>query len=257
MGALGAAGLDSEADAAALIWLHVPAIGYSPRYLNENRDGVRSDWPRIPLPATKDTLVESASLGRRIASLLDTEHGVEGVTTGTIRPELRIIAEIEREGGLPLNPTTGDFDLTAGWGRAGDAGAVMPGKGRVVERDYTSNETAGLAAGACALGLSRERSISCLGARTHDIYLNDFVCWKNIPSRVWDYRIGGYQVAKKWLSYREREILGRGLTLDEVTEVRQTARRIAAILLLEPALDANYEAVIRSAYQWPGAGGVS
>ena len=49
-----------------------------------------------------------------------------------------------------------------------------------------------------------------------------------------------HQVIKKWLSYRERELLGRALTTDEAREVMNIARRIAAILLLEPALDANY-----------------
>ncbi len=81
--------------------------------------------------------------------------------------------------------------------------------------------------------------------------------WKNVPLKVWEYTIGGYQVIKKWLSYRERELLGRALTLDEVTEVKQMARRIAAILLLEPKLDANYEAVTRSTYRWPSSEGVS
>ena len=90
-----------------------------------------------------------------------------------------------------------------------------------------------------------------LGARTCDIYLNDFVRWKNIPLRVWDYTIGGYQVMKKWLSYRERELLGRALALDEVTEVKQMARRIAAILLLEPKLNVNYRTITSSTYRWP------
>ena len=31
-----------------------------------------------------------------------------------------------------------------------------------------------------------------------------------------DYRLGGYQVLKKWLSYREHEILGRLLRPNEV-----------------------------------------
>ena len=61
------------------------------------------------------------------------------------------------------------------------------------------------------------------------------------PQRVWTYTIGGYQVIKKWLSYRERPLLGRDLTVDEARYVTEMARRIAAILLLEPALDANYE----------------
>ena len=33
---------------------------------------------------------------------------------------------------------------------------------------------------------------------------------------------------------------------------REMTRRIAAILLLEPALDENYERVKADAYPWPG-----
>lgn len=91
-----------------------------------------------------------------------------------------------------------------------------------------------------------------LGERTCDVYLNDVAYWKNIPARVWDYTIGGYQVIKKWLSYRELELLGRPLTPDEAREVMNMARRIAAIVLLEPALDTNYQAVKNATYSWPG-----
>jgi hypothetical protein len=67
---------------------------------------------------------------------------------------------------------------------------------------------------------------------------------------VWEYTIGGYQAMKKWLSYRERALLGRALTADEVREVMHMARRIAAILLLEPALDENYQAVKQATDAW-------
>jgi hypothetical protein len=56
---------------------------------------------------------------------------------------------------------------------------------------------------------------------------------------------------KKWLSYRERSLLGRDLRPDEARYVMEMARRIAAILLLEPALDANYERVKADTYAWP------
>ena len=32
---------------------------------------------------------------------------------------------------------------------------------------------------------------------------------KHIPQSVWNFTIGGYQVIKKWLSYREQRVLGR------------------------------------------------
>jgi hypothetical protein len=82
-----------------------------------------------------------------------------------------------------------------------------------------------------------------LGPATLDVFLNESACWRNVPQKVWDYTIGGYQVIKKWLSYREFELLGRPLTPDEAREVTHMARRIAALILLQPALDLNYEAV--------------
>ena len=84
----------------------------------------------------------------------------------------------------------------------------------------------------------------------HDVYLNESACWKDIPAPVWDYTIGGYQVIKKWLSYREFELLGRALTPDEAREVTHMARRIAALILLQPALDQNYQAVKAAAFAW-------
>jgi hypothetical protein len=82
------------------------------------------------------------------------------------------------------------------------------------------------------------------------VYLNDVAYWRNIPRRVWEYTIGGYQVIKKWLSYREYDLLGRSLTVDEVHEVTNIARRITAILLLEPELDANYVRVKANTASW-------
>ena len=78
------------------------------------------------------------------------------------------------------------------------------------------------------------------GTDALDIYLNDSTCWRNVPQAVWEFTIGGYQVIKKWLSYREKPLLGRALTPDEVRYVTEMARRLAALLALHPALDANY-----------------
>lgn len=64
-----------------------------------------------------------------------------------------------------------------------------------------------------------------------------------MPARIWDYTLGGYPVVKKWLSYREKDVLGRDLKISEVQHVQTMVRRIASLLLLEPRLDANYEAV--------------
>jgi len=44
-------------------------------------------------------------------------------------------------------------------------------------------------------------------------------------------------------------LLGRALSTDEAREVTHTARRLAALLLLQPALDANYRRVKEDTFQ--------
>jgi hypothetical protein len=89
------------------------------------------------------------------------------------------------------------------------------------------------------------------GKKTLDVFLNDTAYWANLPEPVWEYHIGGYQVIKKWLSYREKGLLGRGLKLEEAEYVTEMARRIAALILLQPELDANYQAVKADTWPWP------
>ena len=246
---LGITDPDRDAETAGLIWMHGLSISYAPAYLSENTGGVQQDWPRIPLPLRRKQLTASAELGQTVAGLLDPDHQIQGITLGTLRRELASIGIIHRSGGGNLG--TPDLDLTAGWGHRGNGGITAPGKGRAVEREYSGDETHALRVGAAELGLSYSEALARLGRMTRDIYLNDVAYWKNIPSLVWNYRIGGYQVIKKWLSYRENKgLLGRGLTIEEVEYVTEVARRIAAILLLGPALDANYKAAKALAYSW-------
>ncbi len=247
---LGISNPDRNADTAGLIWMHSLAIGYSPVYLSENADGIRQDWPRIPLPDSKEMLLNSAALGRQIAALLYTESNVKTVTSGTIQPGLRSIGVVTGVADDSINPAEGDLDVTAGWGHFGQNNVVMPSKGKVVERSYTPKERALIKEGAARLGLTLKQTLEQLGETTCDIYLNDVAYWGNIPANVWNYYIGGYQVIKKWLSYREKEILGRGLKIDEVHEVMNMARRIADIVLLQPALDKDYKDVKKSTFNW-------
>ena len=140
-----------------------------------------------------------------------------GMTTGKIHENLRETAVFKRLDGKPARPEARDLDLTAGWGHAGKGGVTMPGKGRLA---------------AC-------------GNEVLDVFLNDVACWRNIPTAVWDYTIGGYQVIKKWLSYREKELLGRGLMPEEVRYVGEMTRRLAALIALHASLDENYFKVKR------------
>ena len=233
---------------------HAASIMHSPRYATENAGALRQDWPRIPLPGTKELLEASAALGRQVADLLDTETAVPGVTTGAIREEMKGVGAITRDGGGALDPNSSDLAVTAGWGHRGQGGVTMPASGRLTMRDYTLSEREAIEAGAAALNMDTALAFKHLGESCVDVWLNDVAYWRCVPVNVWKYTIGGYQVMKKWLSYREQTLLGRSLSADEAREVTNMARRIAAILLLQPALDANYQTVKANTYPWPGNG---
>jgi hypothetical protein len=231
--------LENCSESASSFWLHVLSIGYSPAYLEENADGIRQDWPRIPLPSLREQFKASAALGQRVADLLDTEKPLAGVTAGALRPELRSVAGLKRMDGKQLD-TAEDLQLTAGWGHAGKEGVTMPGRGKLVSRERTPKELAELTKGLAALGILQDEGLARLGSTVVDVYLNDLCAWTNVPEKVWELYIGGYQVMKKWLSYREFSFLKRPLTLAEAEEVQAMARRLTALCLLQPELDANY-----------------
>jgi hypothetical protein len=215
---------------------HTIAILHAPTYAAENAAALRQDWPRVPLPAARQQLLACAELGRRVAALLDPETPVRGVTTAPAAA-LKLLGVPTKVGGG--NFSDDDYSVTARWGIAGKGGITMPAKGRVEKRPFDALERA-------AMG----ETIALFGETTCDVYLNDRAYWRNVPLSVWEYTLGGYQVLKKWLSYREHALLGRPLTVDEVTYVRDVIRRIAALLLLGPDLDANYAATKADAYEW-------
>lgn len=238
---------DACADTADLLWMHALAVGHTPAYLSENASALCQDWPRVPLPASREVLQTSAELGRLVVALLNPETPVPGVTAGTVRPALRAVGVPTRVDGGTLRPD--ELAVTAGWGHAGQGGVTMPARGKAVERDYTVEERAALLTAAAHHDLPETQVFACLGETTYDIYLNDAAYWRNVPARVWAYTLGGYQVLKKWLSYRERPLLGRALTTQEVLYVAELSRRISALLLLEPKLDEFYQAVKLSTFE--------
>jgi hypothetical protein len=105
---------------------------------------------------------------------------------------------------------------------AGQGGVTMPGKGKSILGPYSPEERAAIEQGAETLGLSTQEAFAQLGDQAVDVYLNDVAYWKCVP--------------------------------EEVREVMRMGRRIAGILLLQPALDANYLAVKGDTWEWKTPG---
>jgi hypothetical protein len=270
-------------------FFHALAIMHTPQYRTENSGALLGDWPRIPLPATAELLTHSATLGRRLAELLDPESDINLAAEWSFLARLSIAAEFPE--GTPDRDrrNAARFALTAGWGGRGQGDTVMPRRGKAPERDWTPAELERLAALAASLGsgpdarhsdspkarhsdspdarhsdsqsqnlrssyhpITLDDTLRLLGPRCVDVYLNDAAFWTAVPIHVWEYTLGGYQVLKKWLSYREEPLLGRPLHEDEARYFAQVVRRIAAILLMGPALDASYAAILPTALGLPG-----
>jgi hypothetical protein len=117
---------------------------------------------------------------------------------------------------------------------------VMPGNGRLHRRGYSNKERRALEGLGLGMGLHAGAVYAALGHDACDIYLDRNVYWRNVPSNVWEYRIGGYQVLKKWLSYREHTILGRELRREEIGYFTEMVRRLTTLRLLESELDRNF-----------------
>jgi hypothetical protein len=139
--------------------------------------------------------------------------------------------------------------LAANWGyakaRRKDADheslySVMPGSGRLLRRNYSAEERRGIEELGLGMGLHAGAVYTALGHDTYDIYLDRNAYWRNVPSNVWEYHIGGYQVLKKWLSYREHAILGRPLYRKELFYFTEIVHRLTALRLMESVLDRNF-----------------
>lgn len=161
------------------------------------------------------------------------------------------VAHLSQLGGLVCDdgrkPQPADLAVTAGWAsvqsREQKSGAisriVMPSSGRVVRRETGHGERPMLS--------SAQRGL--LGEEVVDVYLNATTCWRGIPEAVWNFKIGGFQVLRKWLSYRDETVLGRAITREEARQFQSIARRLTELVLLTSDLDANYRAATGSVDQ--------
>ena len=184
------------------IFYHCVATIHAPEYRKDNDDALRSGWPRIPLPDDTDTFKASAALGEQLSRLLDVQRDVPGVSVGALMNGLGVIA-------LPQGQ---DYKVALGWGyvQINKAGSriVMPGSGKAVARPWTDEEREVLGALASRHEVNVDVLLGLIGEHAVDVHINHESRWLSVPLKVWNYELGGHQVLKKWLSYRESEPFG-------------------------------------------------
>jgi hypothetical protein len=76
-------------------------------------------------------------------------------------------------------------------------------------------------------------------AKKKRVHLNTNTYFTGVPSSVWEYRIGGYQVADKWLKDRK----GRRLSSEEVATYARVITAIAGTITIQESLDELFKQV--------------
>ena len=212
LSALGFADPDRDMEAGESFWLHALAVCCAPDYQTENAKGLRSGWPRIPLPPNAETFKQSATLGAKVRDLMDMKNSMNHNS-----PQVRALLPLAHFVGDP-----GDRLLDNSWGHDNN-GKTFPGQGKI--KPQTANADYPTALGAPL-----------------KIFFNEEAHWEKVPTRVWNYRIGRVQPPKKWLSYRAAAVLGRPLQAFEINTFADIIRRISVLISMEAELNANYRA---------------
>ena len=154
---------------------YIYAVLHSPRYRRRYADFLRSDFPRIPVPAGHDQFAQLAEIGAQLTSLhLMTAHGDE-------IPAFAIDGAREVEKIRYSEPTKD-----------------TPGR----------------------------------------VWINRDQHFEGVSPQTWQFTIGGYQPAKKWLQDRK----GRVLDFEDI----QTYQRICAALAKTPSLMQQIDDIIEA-----------
>jgi hypothetical protein len=183
--------------------------------------------PRIPLPEAKNAIRDSALLGYRVASLFAEHDPLVPVTNQ--EQALRAFGVPSRIGKEARMLRGSVLRVDERW-----ASSEM-----IVPRIYKGDELVAVSDCAHEAGMSGDEALSILGRQTCDVYLNDKALWRNVPIEVWRYTHRGVPLLRAWLRDRHLGVLDRGLMREEVTHFSMAVRRIAALLLLQPALTKN------------------
>jgi len=199
------------------------ALGHSPAYQEEHSESLAQDWAHIPIPRERALFDELTRTGALIAKLLDPlqePRAAIRASLGEYAPRLAVLTSVE--GGAVR-----ENDLIVTIPHFGGA------RGGWRSRQYGENE----------------EPPAYLGDVTGDLYLNDQVFFRNVPSDVWTYELGGYPVLKKWLGYRDaRRRDNRPLTLLEKDHFRSMVQRVAGVLALRDQLNSLYERASANAW---------
>ncbi len=191
---------------------YIYAVLHSPKYRERYKEFLKIDFPRVPYPTKRDTFWRLVALGGELRQLhLLESPRVEGFITGfniagsnlvdkpvfkSPGPHAASPLDVRKSSAFPADTST-DSGSAAASERRHSLKENMKADGEA-ELRRTSGGKAG-AGGTPAL-------------QSGDVFINPTQYFANVPKVAWDFYIGGYQPAQKWLKDRK----GRALSYEDI-----------------------------------------
>lgn len=173
---------------------YIYAVLHSPGYREKYKEFLKIDFPRVPYPKDQDTFWQLVNLGGEIRELhllespavekYITQYPVDGNNVvGKIRFEL---TELKKSNYNSAN----NYDNNS-VGYEGDTSFPQPhlssNEGEMLHEDKVSYDASGSLVG--------------------KVFINESQYFENVPEVAWNFYIGGYQPAQKWLKDRKERTL--------------------------------------------------
>ena len=158
------------------IFDYIYGVLHCPAYRETYKEFLKIDFPRVPYPASPDVFWDVSAKGTQLRKL----HLMEDVAVG-LAPYKFVgdgdskVVKVEFRAGSPLSVTPDQV-----------RGDISPARGENQGKEAKEE----------------------VGA----VYINPNQCFENVPRIAWEFYIGGYQPAQKWLKDRK----GRELSFEDI-----------------------------------------
>ncbi len=166
----------------------------SPTYREKYKEFLKIDFPRVPYPTDAETFWQLVALGGELRQI----HLLESPVVNRFITQYPIAGEnvVEKVRFIPDSPP-----YEGGVADASADGVVLSESSELRDGHGAENHPP-----ATAVPLLRKEG--SLGR----VHINDTQYFDGVPETAWNFHIGGYQPAQKWLKDRK----GRTLTYDDI-----------------------------------------
>ncbi|MCF6182957.1 type ISP restriction/modification enzyme [Lutibacter sp.] len=187
---------------------YIYAVLHSPTYRKKYKEFLKIDFPRVPYPKNTDTFWQLVKLGGEIRQLhlLESPKVEKYITSYPISGDNKITRKLTKTD-IGFEPNT-VLDTSA---------KVSTKTDTVTSSDFMESN---------GIKLYREEIKG-------KVYINDTQYFDNVPLTAWEFYIGGYQPAQKWLKDRK----GRILSFEDILHYQKIIVALSETNRLMKAID--------------------